>query len=366
MEDYKRELLMIRRLGAKDAEAVKTCERIIKEAQKLGDEEMEYEAKSTYMIVIAFSNEPEKMLACFPWLLSVRDKNPEKYDYSELLWYYKWVIDYIIKFSSISKERIMGIFGDMKSRYETAGYGLKTVLNYKRLIYQYLGEPILAEAAYSEWLQMEEDCDLSDCTACIINEEVEYLLWQGKYNLAIEKGQDLINRKYTCTEVPDITYSKLLLCYTFLGDFEKGIDFYKNCISTLNKEKAYLEDYGRVLTYLGLTQNFVKAKNVFIKQLPYALNNKCDYFIYEFYLGALVFLKSLELNGKTVISIPKEIKLNIRNENFKYAVSDVYKFVDESITLIINKFNKRNNNKFYTKKKEERLELLKLRRTVEV
>jgi len=312
-EDYKRELLMIR-FRTKDAEAVKTCERIIKEAQKLGNEEMEYEAKSTYMIAITFNNEPEKMLACFPWLLSIRDKNPEKYDYSELLWYYKWVINHITKFSSISKERIMNILGDMESRYESAGHSLKTVLNYKRVIYQDLGEPELAESAYSEWSKMEEHSDMSDCTACIIDQEVEFFLWQGKYKLAIEKGQDLISQKYSCAEVPDITYSKLLLCYASLGEFEKGIEIYKNSISNLNKEKAYLDDYGRILTYLSLTQNFVKAKSAFIKQLPYALNHKCDFFIYEFYLGALVFLKSLQLSGKSVISIPKEIKLDLANE----------------------------------------------------
>jgi tetratricopeptide (TPR) repeat protein len=363
MEDYRNQILSLR-FSRNDAEKVKACERIIKEAQKLKNEEMEYLAKSVYMEAIVFNNEPEKMLACFPWLLSVRDKNPEKYYYKELLWYYKWVINHITKFSSISKERIMNILNDMETRYVAAGYGTKTVVNYKRVIYQDLGEPELAEEAYNEWFGISESSDISNCTACVIDQEVEYLLWKGSYQEAIDKAEDLLNKKYSCAEVPEITYSKVLLSYACLGKFEEAVKIYELAVSALNKEKAYLEDYGRILIYLSLTQNYIKAKNAFSKQLPYALNSKCDYFVYQFYLGALIFLKSLLQQNKLEITLPENIELSIPNTNNLFQVKDLYDFINNRMDSIIKNFNRRNGNNFFSNNKDKTLNLLKLSRKV--
>lgn len=309
-------------------EKQKQSEALIKEAQQLNDLELEYEARCIYMQATVFNGEPEKSLACFPWLLAMNDKHPEKFDLWEVLWYYKWVVERVAKFPSISKERIMDIMEDMERRYIAAGYGRKTVLYYSRQIHQDFGEPELAEKAHQEWLKIEETSSVSDCTACVMNTMVSYQRWKGDYEVAIEKAQDILNEKHSCAEVPLRTFEKVIISYCHLNQLEKAIPIYHKAVSKLKYEKAYLTDYGNIIIYLALTQNDVPAKAVFVKQLPFALTFDCEYNIQEFYIGVLFFLTALQNEQKKDISIPKNIDLPVAHKNHTYQISDLIQFFE--------------------------------------
>lgn len=345
-------------------EKQKQSEALIKEAQQLKDIELEYEARCIYMQATVFNEEPEKALACFPWLLAMNDKHPGKFDLWEVLWYYKWVVGRVAKFPSIAKKRIMDIMEDMERRYIAAGYGKKTVLYFSRQIHQDFGEPELAEKAHQEWLEIEETSNVSDCTACVMNTMVSYERWKGNYELAIEKAQDLLNGKHSCAEVPLRTFEKVIISYCQLDQLEKAVPIYQEVASKLNHEKAYLTDYGNIITYLALTENDVRAKAAFVKQLPFALTFDCEYNIQEFYIGVLFFLTALQNKKKKDISIPKSINLPVAHKNHSYQIADLIQFFDAEIDRIAQLFNERNGNDFYAQKKERVMALLPNRRKV--
>ena len=365
MSDFKSRLFLLQWMS-NDGEKARQSEAMIKEAQQLNDIELEYQARCIYMQAIAFNEEPEKVLACFPWLLAMNDKHPEKFDLWEVLWYYKWVVGRVAKFPSITKERIMNIMADMERRYVAAGYGRKTVLYFLRQIHQDFGEPELAEKAHQEYLELEENSTMSDCTACVINTMVSYERWKGNYELAIEKAQDLLNRKHSCAEVPLRTYEKVLRCYSELNKLDEGLAVYHEANKKLGHKRAMLTDYGNIIIYLTLTQNDVKAKTAFTKQLPYALTFDCEYNVQDFYIGVLFFLTALQNKKKKDISLPKSIELPIPHEDRKYLISDLIKFFESEIDRIAQLFNKRNGNDFYSHKKEQTMSLLANRRKVKL
>ena len=273
---------------ANQEEKEKALQIIIKRAQEKNDIDLEYQARTEYMQAVAFTNQPEKSLACFPWLLAINDKNPGKYYLWEVLWYYKWVVNEVANFPSITKQRIEDIMEDMERRYVAAGYGTKTIVYFWRRIYQDFGEPKLAQTAHEKWEKMEESSSMmSDCNACVRNHLVSHHSYMEEFQEAIDAAQDLLNKKMTCAEVPKRTYHKVVRAYCYLGKLEEAIPVYRKAIRNLGHHQSYLQDYSSLLIFLSLTENFTPAKNIFVKQMPYALVHKQEHDIQLFYICLL-------------------------------------------------------------------------------
>ena len=348
-------------------EREKVILKIIKRAQKNKDEDLEFEARLTYIDSLGYSEKPEKVLANFPWLLTTVDNNPGKYDVFQLLWYYKWVAIRIAKFPSISKKRILDIMEDMKRRYIAEGYSTKTILYFMRDIYQDFGEPELAKQKHQEWIDFEEnDRQMGDCDACVLHNWVTYSCWIENYKEAIKKAKPLIKEKETCADVPLRTYGRAIYCHTQLDELEEAAKIYNISITKMNHKMPMLEDYGYIVIFLSLTGNYVRAKNIIAKQLPYALTFDCEYHIQEFYIAVLFFLKIAEEENRKKINLPKTIQLPVENKEGAYLVKNLIPFFEKEIERIAKLFNARNRNDFYSLKKDRVLALLKNKRALKV
>jgi len=345
-------------------EKEKALQTIIKRAQEKNDIDLEYKARTEFMQAVAFTSQPEKSLACFPWLLSINDKYPGKYWLWEILWYYKWVVNEVAHFPTITKQRIEDIMEDMERRYVAAGYGTKTIVYFWRRIYQDFGEPELAQAAHKKWENMEESSSMSDCSACVRNHLVSHHYYMGEFQEAIDAAQDLLNKKMTCKSVPKRTYHKVVSSYCRLGKLEEAIPVYKKAVRNLGHHQPYLEDYGSLLILLSLTENFTPAKNIFVKQLPHALEHKQDHDIQLFYIASLFFLKALQEDGRKKIVLPEELKLPVESEKRSYQIDDLIPFFEKEIDRIADLFNERNGNDFFSYKKDKALALMKYKRAV--
>ena len=345
-------------------EKEKALQTIIKRAQEQNDIDLEYEARTEFMQAVAFTNQPEKSLACFPWLLAMNDKHPGKFWLWELFWYYKWVVNEVAQFPSITKQRIMDIMEDMERRYVAAGYGTKTIVYFWRRIYQDFGEPELAKAAHEKWEQMEESSSMSDCSACVRNHLVSHHYWMGEYQEAIDAAEDLLNKKMTCKEVPKRTYHKVVDSYIYLGRLEEAIPVYKKAVRNLGHHQSYLKDYSSLLIFLSLTENFTPAKNIFVKQLQHALVHKQEHDIQLFYIACLFFLKILQAEGRNKIVLPETLQLPVESKNRSFQINDLIPFFDKEIDRIANLFNERNGNDYFSHKKDKVLALVKFKRKV--
>ena len=346
-------------------EREKVILKILKRAQKDKDLDLEFEARLTYIDTVGYSEQPEKVLANFPWLLATSDSNPGYYDVFRLLWYYKWVAIRIAKFPSISKQRILDIMEDMKRRYIAEGYSQKTILYFMRDIYQDFGEPEMAKQKHQEWIEFEEnDRYMGDCDACVIHNWVTYSCWIENYKEAVKKAKPLIKKKETCSDIPLRTYGRAIYCHTQLGQFEEAERIYNISLTEMDHKMPMLEDYGYIIIFLSLTGKYVRAKNIIAKQLPFALTFDCAYHVQEFYIAILFFLKIAEQKKRKKINLPKSIQLPVKNTAGAYLVEDLIPFFEKEINRIAKLFNDRNGNNFYSGKKDKVLNLLKLRPTL--
>ena len=337
---------------------------IVKEAQKINNLDIEIDARLEYISTVTHLNKPEKTLAYFPWILAMSDKHPDKVSLSRVLWQYKWVASRLGEFSHISKDKILGIMEDMKRRYVAAGYGMKTIHYFFQDLYCDLGEPELAAEHHELWKTTTGNSSISDCEACVTNTMLEYELWKGNYQACIDMAEPILAKKLTCATVPEMTYSKVISAQINLNQLEEALNLYKTAIKELETDRANLDHYGRFIILLSLTENHVAAKELFIKQLPYAIAAQCDFYTIQFYIGVLFFLKTLQQDGHQEFVLPEALTLPVANTENNYQVSELIPYFEKEVDKIADAFNHRNENEFYSSIKLDALSLMKFKRKI--
>jgi len=340
-------------------EKEKLLNRIIKDAVAQKDLDREYQARTELMRNIAFTEQPEKVIALFPWLLAMNDKHPGRFSLWQVLWYYKWAVIRMAKFPQISKQRIMDVMSDMKQRYEAGGFGTKTIVYFMRSIYLDLGMPEEAKKQHELWLTMDEFSFMSDCPACVTNALVKYKVKTADYAGAIVDAQKLVSKEQTCAEVPQRTYASIMYAHMKEGEMDEAKKMYNEAMNALKDEDVpLLVDFGYIILYLTMIKDYVSAKESLIRELPKALTFNSPYEVDTFYTCCMIFLKTLQQNGHTEMALPQEIDLPVKHENGNYKISDLYAFFEKETQKIIASFNTRNGNDYYTERQANLMAIL--------
>jgi len=346
-------------------EKVKLCENLISAAQKLGNTELEYKARCELLEAVVFSNQQTKVLPTFAWIIAEQDRHPDKYGMLMFLWYYKWVIVKLPKFTSIPRERIMAIADDMQQRYATSGYGLGPFHHCMKSLHLSMGELDLAEKHF-ELAKQEGGSFLDDCKACMINSDVHYEHWKGNPQASIDTADDLLTGKQSCKEVPVATYPVIMHALTSLSRHKEAIPYYKKFIKEKEDEKSYLHEYKFIMIFLALTQNYNEAREAFIDQYPYVNLHASDFEVFQFLTGVLIYMKALTSSSISSITLPTQLSIEVPHQDNEYQVSDLTTYFEKRVDEISVAFNKRNGNKHFDTYKEKALDMLKLSKKVKL
>ena len=145
---------------------VALLEEAVQLADSVQDVDLAYRQRNDLMTAAAFSGRADIMLIAFSWCLAQYDRNPQRFDREELLWKYKWVIEYSCQFPEISRRRLVDLHADMERRHREAGSTLYAVWLLRREVFQQFGEWQRACEAHAEFRKRRRDF-LSDCPACV-------------------------------------------------------------------------------------------------------------------------------------------------------------------------------------------------------
>ncbi|MBI9065437.1 MAG: hypothetical protein JEZ14_25860, partial [Marinilabiliaceae bacterium] len=223
-------------------EKVKILEKIISKAQFNNDLDTEFTAKKEVLSLATFDFAiPEKQMSIFPWLLAACDKYPDRFDYFDVLWDYKWIIFESPEFRNISSLNIENLLADLEKRYIDYGES-PTVLYYlRRYVYAKMGRIKESKENHEKLLKDRKRIKyFEDCKACTIANLVIYLNTQGEYEEAIKAAQPVLKKKYTCTEVPLTTYPDVVLSHIFLNRVDDCQSVFKTGYGCLSKTEPFL------------------------------------------------------------------------------------------------------------------------------
>ena len=291
------EQLLAAYLSTEDsAEQVTAAEAMIAHADRHGDAEFGYHARMALIDAASSAGQAEKLLDAFSWCLERFDADPTQHEEEQLLWYYKWIVEHVPEFTDVSRERIEDLFGDMERRYRNAGLGLRPLYECRTHAAVVMGDKEKAAEYERRWLGMPRNPG-ADCLACECDKRVEYLLFAGCYEEAIEEAAPVLAGALRCGQVPTRTLARVLVPLLRLERPAEAGRYHLLGIGHAASERQYLWYLAEHLAFLVLIRNLAEAVALFQRHLPWALEIRNSFDRFRFYRSAWLLLRILTRDG---------------------------------------------------------------------
>lgn len=295
----------------------------------------------------------------FPEYLAYFEKYPEleKEYQHDIMWTYKWIISNFYLFPQISLKQIKNIFDKYADMCRRFHFSLRTYYNNLSHFIANDMEPdqtfcgMTAKEAHYRMLKSRND-SLSDCQACQLDDEAEYLLFVEKdIESALKTAKPLFEGKKKCAEVPHITYAKFAYYYFENGDIKNASVNAAKAHRLINRR--YGND-GGLLVYKALCTLITaytdpeKAYKMLKKILPYVENNPNGRQCFQVFRAGYQTMLCLENNGKTKVRIKLPFKNEeIYRENNVYDVIQLKNWMYDKAKEYAEKFDNRNGNTIF-------------------
>jgi hypothetical protein len=323
------------------------------------DVDLGFRVRKKLIYAAAFSGYPEKELVAFSWCLAQCDRQPDQFEETELLWEYKWIIGSLPGFVTITRQQMEEMIADMQRRYERAGASLHAVYKVQRSVAESCGDK-QAAARYHELLQKTKPDGRSDCSACVIDAEADYLIFQEQDAKALKKVAKILRGQLSCMTVPDRTYAKLAFPLVRLGRAAEALEYYRQSYKTIHGNRNFFWSVSQYLGLMVLTENMGEAVKLFQKHLPWALETRSDSSRFEFLLMASFLFDRLVAAGKKEVKLrlPKEFPLY--QEEGTYSVPHIADWLTKQLTSLAARFDTRNGNSYDSNRIKEKEQWTKL------
>lgn len=333
-----------------DRESTNALEKLafkcLQKAQELNEQDLEYRVRIALIVIHNDLHKTDLVVSMFPWLLNTCDNNEGRYDYKQILWYYRWIITAAKHYSSIPKSKLFELMEDFERRFREAGIGEKIIHDCKFYFYAEMGELELAEKEYVLWQSASYNI-LYECRKC---ERVFlncYLADRGRYEELLEMIQPVLRGELTCHSNERYNLHLGMLGYMMVGKWEEAAFFAAKSMKYLNPDIAFLYPFSSHMIYYGVTGEFEKGRKIFEKQFVYLLSALPDVPRLEFLTGALEFFKRLNQSSHQWIqlNLPKQ-KILVPTEH-GYAVRDILHYIQSEVDRLAHALDQRNENNHY-------------------
>ncbi len=268
-------------------------------AEANGDRALFREALDNLINAYLYSSESSKMLVPFARLLQEYDKDPgafSEWDAHSLFWQFKWVATAISDSPGIPLESAVGWLDEMERRYRIAGYSERPVREAELWLAHAIGEDERAERAFRRWLAAERD-DMSDCRACELNGQGQYVALQGDDAEALELWKPVLSGEMTCAEEPHRVLATSLLPLLRLGRTDEARSNHLRGYRMARGNESLLPSVGKHIEFCALTGNASRGLEILAEHAAHVapLANLDDRL--AFHGGILVLLRRLEELG---------------------------------------------------------------------
>ena len=323
-------------------------EQAVRLADSLGDIEAGWSARNQLIEAATMGGYPEKTLVAFAWMLAQFDQTSNQFGAYEhdLLWKYKWVINSLWNFPSITRSQIEAAFSDFAARLERGGYSPRT-LHYFRWKYEFeRGDAVAAERFRNLWHSAKRD-ELSDCTACEASFMVDYQRDQA--TAALEAAKPILSGRLRCAEVPHVTLAAVLEPMLKIGQFEEAVRTHLRGYKMIRDNQEFLISTGEHLAFLAYTHNLPKALELLERHLPWALATADMDRRYSFYRDALVLMRRLRDAGQAHVQlqVPKDFAIQPSPDGITVAALETY--LTSEVNSIAAAFDARNGTDLFAR-----------------
>jgi tetratricopeptide (TPR) repeat protein len=213
--------------------------------------------------------------------------------------------------------------------------------------------------AYETWLKSPKG-DLSDCSACDLDAEVEYLADNGREAEAMEHARPILNGASRCRTVPHRTLSKLLLPLIRLGRVAEAMPLHHKGYRLIANNRAFLYRLAEHIEFLVLTENLNKAVKVFANEFRWALETTELDGRFHYANTSRFLFERLQASGKSSIKLRLPEEFPAFEASGLYSVPAMIAWFEGDAAEIARKFDARNGNDVFARtiEKSRKLEAL--------
>lgn len=277
--------------------------RLLEEAIRLADTQQDDERaagfRDTLITESISAGLPDRALVAFTWLRNqARAREPGSALPSMLLWKLKWMAEELPYFLGVTREQIDAFFADMKQEYERAGTSLRPYYQHIMMAAMELGRPPSEVAEhYMEWQSGLRDGG-ADCAACERNFMVEYQLYQGDLELALDTAEPLLRGTLSCWQVPHRTVGVLLMPLYDEGERAEVEQLHAQHYDRCRTRGDLLSPVGAHIEAATLVGSLARARKGVEQHLAMALENAGELRRLPFLMGATAVLRRLAQEGR--------------------------------------------------------------------
>jgi tetratricopeptide (TPR) repeat protein len=321
-------------------------EEAVRRADLLGNESIAYDARHRLMRAAGFGGRPDVLLVAFARCMAYADAHPERCNEQELLWRYKWIINRLCEFPSISRTQISAAFDDFCARTERAGYSNYAAETLRLRIALTDRNVSKAKTAYANLLTARRDA-MGDCPACVADLYVQCQILAGDYERAIQVAEPIRAGRLRCTEIPHITFARLLLPLFRLGRIEEALECQRRGYRLIQRNPNFLTAVSEHIVFLTLIGDQAKAKRLFAKHLAWleiATNSHARMF---FYLSGVSLFKSLREAARRPFKLRLPPTAPAVRSSGLYSPLEAFDWAYQSARALAEQFDERDSGSKY-------------------
>ena len=141
----------------------------------------------------------------------------------------------------------------------------------------------------------------TDCAACEVGNHVEYFVDAGRDADALAEAKPLFGRKMKCREVPNNTFSRLLLPLLSAGHVKEAAACQREVVKFICDSRQFIAYQADHLIFYSLTGQATKAVKLLEARLPWAMETRNGRARFRFLLGSRLVLARLHAEGRASV-----------------------------------------------------------------
>ncbi|MGE0712576.1 MAG: hypothetical protein AB7N76_20345 [Planctomycetota bacterium] len=323
------------------AEKLGLCEEAVRLADQRQDAELGFLARQALVEAATFGGFPDKALLAFTWCLAQCDKQPERFDETELLWSYKWVAARLPYFPQVTRARIEEVHADMARRYARSGLNLRPVAKIRWLAARRMGDRQEALAAYEESERLPRDAG-ADCAACERNDRVRYLLFTERLEDALAAAAPILSGRMSCAEIPHATLGMLLGPLLELGRGAEAARHHVRGYRLVRGNREFVGTLAEHLEFLVLTRNDAPAAALLEEHLSLALDTTDLDQRFRFFVAAAQLCRAS--GGERELALALSPRAGCHRPDGRYERAELGAWFEAEAAAIGERFDRRNGN----------------------
>ncbi|QFZ22350.1 hypothetical protein EKG83_37445 [Saccharothrix syringae] len=245
------------------------------------------------------------MLAPFAWCGTAEQRDPTAFDDWELHsfdWAHKWIVSGLLADPRFTLAQIGSFVDQLASRYQRLGYSMQPVHGARAELAAHVGDDEAYREHFARYLATDRG-PMSDCEACVVEEQAGHLIRQGRHAEAVAHAEHQLARDTGCATQPQGILTTLTPAFVALGELDRARDAHVVAHRLVRDDLVggYLDDH---LVFCATSGNVARGVELLRAHLHRVHHSTSPSRAMDFAAGAALLLSRVD--GAEEFTVPRD------------------------------------------------------------